>query len=180
MYVREEVPIRMAADWESIRLDYIQRGMTFRELEQKWGVRSSTIRSKASRDNWKKAREKVATKVQQIETKKLATQKVKRIQRIGGMMDRYMDFLEKWLDTRDPETAEAQDVSAAANALRTITQTDMMLTRTPTVAEQTNLDRLKLEQKRFDAEQAEKQTAGAEKVNWIIEVEGEEEGDLLG
>ena len=170
----------MSIDWDAIRIDYITTGATYRQLQEKYGVNASTIRTRAYRAKWKNDREKAEAKAKQIETKKLANGMAKRTGEISSITDEYLKFLRRWLDNRDPETAEAQEVTAAANALRTITEVDRMITRTPTIAEETNLKRLQLDEKRYEAEQAEKQQTAGDKINWIIQVDDGEGDDLLG
>lgn len=47
----------MAADWLTIRTDYINGGGSYRQLAEKYGVPFSTLRDKATKGKWKKAKD---------------------------------------------------------------------------------------------------------------------------
>lgn len=47
----------MAADWLTIRTDYINGGGSYRQLAEKYGVPFSTLRDKATKGKWKQAKD---------------------------------------------------------------------------------------------------------------------------
>ena len=55
------------ADWEAIRAEYVTGGATYAELAEKYHVSPNTLAKKASKEGWKKSRQKAG----EIVTKKL-------------------------------------------------------------------------------------------------------------
>ena len=47
----------MAADWLTIRTDYVNGGGSYRQLAEKYGVPFSTLRDQAIKGKWKKAKD---------------------------------------------------------------------------------------------------------------------------
>lgn len=52
----------MAADWLTIRNDYINGGGSYRKLAEKYGVKFSVLKDVAVKEKWKEAREEQANK----------------------------------------------------------------------------------------------------------------------
>ena len=51
-------------DWEEIKAAYVTgKGITLRELAEKYGVQQSTLRNRASKDNWRQLRDEFREKV---------------------------------------------------------------------------------------------------------------------
>ena len=66
----------MAADWLTIRNDYINGGGSYRQLAEKYGVPFSTLSDKATKGKWKKAKDEhwdnVITETEQKTTEKIS------------------------------------------------------------------------------------------------------------
>lgn len=66
----------MAADWLIIRNDYINGGGSYRQLAEKYKVPFSTLRDKATKGKWKKAKDEhwnnVVKETEQKTTEKIA------------------------------------------------------------------------------------------------------------
>lgn len=66
----------MAADWLTIRNDYINGGGSYRQLAEKYKVPFSTLRDKATKGKWKKAKDEhwnnVVKETEQKTTEKIA------------------------------------------------------------------------------------------------------------
>ena len=66
----------MAADWLTIRTDYVNGGGSYRQLSEKYSVPFSTLRDKATKGKWKKAKDEqwnnVVKETEQKTTEKLA------------------------------------------------------------------------------------------------------------
>ena len=66
----------MAADWLTIRNDYVNGGGSYRQLSEKYNVPFSTLRDKATKGKWKKAKDEhwnnVVKETEQKTTEKIA------------------------------------------------------------------------------------------------------------
>lgn len=91
-------------DWNAIRKEYIQGGVSYRELAAKYGVPFPTLADRARAEKWvelrKQAHDKAITKT--VET--VAKQNAKVDDRINRLANRLIDKLEKAVDELDMET----------------------------------------------------------------------------
>ena len=66
----------MAVDWLAIKTEYINGGISYRKLAEKYGVPLRTVAKHAKEESWKDEREahcnKVATKLQQKTVEKIS------------------------------------------------------------------------------------------------------------
>ena len=62
----------MAADWLTIRNDYINGGGSYRQLAEKYGVPFDTLKQQARKNGWKKARDELRHKIATETPKKIA------------------------------------------------------------------------------------------------------------
>lgn len=65
----------MAADWLTIRNDYINGGGSYRHLAEKYGVPFDTLKQQARKNGWKKARDEFRHKIA-TETPKKTAEKI--------------------------------------------------------------------------------------------------------
>lgn len=91
-------------DWDAMRTEYIQGGVSYRELAAKYGVPFPTLADRARAEKWvelrKQAHDKAITKT--VET--VAKQNAKVDDRINRLANRLIDKLEKAVDELDVKT----------------------------------------------------------------------------
>lgn len=91
-------------DWNAMRTEYIQGGVSYRELAAKYGVPLPTLAERAKAEKWvelrKQAHDKAITKT--VET--VAKQNAKVDDRINRLANRLIDKLEKAVDELDVKT----------------------------------------------------------------------------
>lgn len=90
----------MAADWLTIRNDYINGGGSYRQLAEKYGVPFSTLSDKATKGKWKKAKDEhwdnVITETEQKTKEKIAESESE----IASIRSRLRLKIMKQLETR--------------------------------------------------------------------------------
>lgn len=66
----------MAVDWLAIKTEYINGGISYRKLAEKYGVSQSTIRKRAAAEKWSETkteqRNKIRTKTEQKTVEKIS------------------------------------------------------------------------------------------------------------
>ncbi len=94
----------IVVDWDAMRTEYIQGGVSYRELAAKYGVPFPTLADRAKAEKWvelrKQAHDKAITKT--VET--VAKQNAKVDDRINRLANRLIDKLEKAVDELDVKT----------------------------------------------------------------------------
>lgn len=94
----------IVVDWDAMRTEYIQGGVSYRELAAKYGVPFPTLAERAKAEKWvelrKQAHDKAITKT--VET--VAKQNAKVDDRINRLANRLIDKLEKAVDELDVKT----------------------------------------------------------------------------
>lgn len=92
------------ADWAAIRKEYIQGGVSYRDLAAKYGVPYRTLAARAKAENWVELRNqaniKAASKIVETVAKENANVDI----RINRLANRLIDKLEKAVDELDMKT----------------------------------------------------------------------------
>lgn len=91
-------------DWNAIRKEYIQGGVSYRELAAKYGVPYRTLAARAKAENWVELRNQARIKTASKTVETVAKQNAKVDDRINKLANRLIDKLEKAVDELDMET----------------------------------------------------------------------------
>lgn len=114
----------MAADWTKIRAEFI-RGVSYRELSEKYGVSFSTIQKVGASEKWTDLRKKSGRKAVEKTVDKIASQKAEKavdIMDIAVLLARKIrEGIEEGVYTTDAQSTRA--ITAALRDLREIAGT---------------------------------------------------------
>ena len=91
-------------DWSKIRKEYIQGGVSYRELAAKYGVPYRTLAARAKAENWVELRNQASIKAASKTVESVAKQNARVDDRINRLANRLIDKLEKAVDELDMET----------------------------------------------------------------------------
>ena len=91
-------------DWNEIRKEYIQGGVSYRELAAKYGVPLRTLAERAKAEKWVELREQARIKTVTKTVEKVAKQNARVDDRINRLANRLIDKLEKAVDELDVKT----------------------------------------------------------------------------
>lgn len=64
-------------DWENIKAEYLQGGISYRKLAEKHGISLGSLRYHAEKDEWLKQREEIEHKASTISAQKIVSQRAK-------------------------------------------------------------------------------------------------------
>lgn len=103
----------MAADWLKIKNEYVNGGISYRALAEKYGLSFSTLEKRARAENWTEAKEKHREKIEQ-KARQEAQRKIGKAladeaaakSRIRGKL---IKMAEKWIDQQDEDMADTTD-----------------------------------------------------------------------
>ena len=114
----------MGVDWLKIRNDYITLGLGAEEIARKYGVKASTVRSRAHRGKWadstQQQRNTVATLCNEKSAQAVAAAEADRLSAASRIGAKAARFLEKRLDTLMECEAKAYEVKAIMETVRLI------------------------------------------------------------
>ena len=91
-------------DWNAIRKEYIQGGVSYRELAAKYGVPLRTLADRAKAEKRAELREQAPNKTVTKTVENVAKQNAKVDDRINRLANRLIDKLEKAVDELDAKT----------------------------------------------------------------------------
>ena len=91
-------------DWNAMRTEYIQGGVSYRELAAKYGVPYRTLAARAKAENWVELRNQACIKAASKTVESVAKQNARVDDRINRLANRLIDKLEKAVDELDMET----------------------------------------------------------------------------
>ena len=91
-------------DWNAIRKEYIQGGVSYRELAAKYGVPFRTLADRARAEKWVELREQARNKAVTKTVETVAKQNARVDDRINRLANRLIDKLEKAVDELDVKT----------------------------------------------------------------------------
>lgn len=165
-------------------MEYVKGKTTYRKLSEKHGIAESTIRKRASKEGWRKKKNKLDTEVEQKALARICdarAQEFAQLAMINDQMSSVLDNLVRFVQ-QQPERLikDLKGVESLTKAISTVVQTKRDLYNLPNEVDKAKIETLReksrLEREKFAEEQAEKaasRTAAASTVFQVI-VEGEE------
>lgn len=91
-------------DWDAMRTEYIQGGVSYRELAAKYGVPLRTLADRAKAEKWVELREQARNETVTKTVEAVAKQNARVDDRINRLANRLIDKLEKAVDELDVKT----------------------------------------------------------------------------
>ena len=91
-------------DWDAMRTEYIQGGVSYRELAAKYGVPLPTLAERAKAEKWVELRRQAHDKAITKTVEAVAKQNARVDDRINRLANRLIDKLEKAVDELDVKT----------------------------------------------------------------------------
>ena len=83
----------MAVQWWRIRKAYLQGGMTYKQLAEKYGVSAKTIQNRASKEGWPKEKGKIREEVGNELRARVVREKVDHLEKLMNANDALIDGL---------------------------------------------------------------------------------------
>ena len=83
----------MATQWWRIKAAYLEKGMTYRELAQKYKLSERTIRNRASKEGWGKEKDKIETEARQELHARAVRGRVEQLEKLIEANDLIIDSL---------------------------------------------------------------------------------------
>ncbi len=119
----------MAADWISIKNEYINTNISYRKLAEKHGVSFNTLKQRGHKENWtalrKKQYHKITTETTQKTADKIISYEVDRISKLIGLSDKVMQKIDEAIDQLETISVNGELIDTGlidTHNLRQITQ----------------------------------------------------------
>ena len=169
--------------WAAVEADYLAGEMTVRDIAKKHGVSESRLYKKATSDGWKKKKEKIRQKADEIVITRHARARAREMETMCSAAARLSRVLDKTLSNIEehPELGfdDPRGISDLAKAIKANTDALMLLhgLQTPAQVEAQRIARARLkldERKARREERAASIGAGAQQVELTIRREVEE------
>lgn len=173
--------------WAAVEADYLAGEMSVRDIARKHGVSESRVYKKATSDGWKKKKQKIKQKADEIVIARRARARARELEVMCSATERMARLLDKTveaLEGKPPEEVckQLKGLSALGSAIKANTDALVILhgIQTPAQLEAQRIARarLKLDEKKAKREeQAAAMGTGAQQVELTIrrEVEVEDE-----
>ena len=107
-------------DWNAIRTDYITSTLSYRDLEEKYGVCYRQIAKKGKAEDWKSQRSQHNTNVVTKILSDDIEQKVSSIERLETVADKVLTKVEAYIDACDPTAIDTQSMKHITGVLKDI------------------------------------------------------------
>lgn len=163
----------MATQWWRIRDAYLTKGMTYKELAQKYRLSERTIRNRASKEGWGKEKDKIETEARQEAHARAVRGRAEQLEKLIEANDLIIDSLlamaglvkekPKFYLMDDHQTLK--NAESMAKAIQTAAMTQRDLHKLPTLDQ----DMRKKEEAQRKREAKEK--LAIEKEKWQLEKE---------
>ena len=173
------------AEWRKIRLEYVRGKTTYQRLADKYGISASNIRKRASKEGWRKKKNKLDTQVEQKVLERVCDARAREFELIAAVNDRMGEVLDNLLQFVKEQPPKKYDdlrgVESLSKAIAQVVQTKRDLYNVPSEIDRARIESLrekaKLEREKFAEEQAEKAASKTAAENAMIRVviEGAEE-----
>lgn len=160
-------------DWDAIKTQYITGTASVREISKNHGVSEGRIYRKASSEGWKKLRQKVREKTEEKYVTRCARTRARELTVISSAAEKMAALLVRTVDELAAMPAETRvkslkGLAATASAISANTDTLIKIygiqTQAQAEAQRIARERLKLDQRKQDYEEAKTngETAGAD------------------
>ncbi len=169
--------------WAAVEADYLAGEMTVRDIAKKHGVSESRVYKKATSDGWKKKKEKIRQKADEIVITRHARARAKEMETMCSAAARLSRVLDKTLSNIEehPELGfdDPRGISDLAKAIKANTDALMLLhgLQTPAQVEAQRIARARLkldERKARREEKAADNAGGKQQVELTIRREVDE------
>lgn len=111
----------MAADWESIKAEYITKGTSYRALEKKYGINFATIGRRAAKEGWSTLRQQQIDKTLTETLTAVTNDRVDRAVRLSSVADLLLTRIETGItEARFVTPTAAKNYSDALKNLKDI------------------------------------------------------------
>lgn len=177
------------ADWAAVEADYLSGQMSVQEIARKHGVSASTLYKKASNKGWKKKKDKIRQKADEMIIARNARARAREFDTMCSASARMARLLDRTVEALEHQPAEVvitqlKGLSALGSAIKTNVDALMLLhgVQTPGQLEAQRIARARLkldERKQRMEEQREQQGQEEQKVDITIRMEEPEEDDQV-
>ena len=116
-------------DWNAIKTEYItNESSSYRKLAKKYGVSSTTIAVKASKEGWVKDREQYLSETLSKSLKSISNGQAKRAKRLQNVADKLLSKIEAAVDSFDMKELmlDKQALKQITGALKDIKDIQMI------------------------------------------------------
>ena len=170
-------PQLTTAEWRKIKIEYVKGKTTLRKLAEKWNVGESTIRKRASKEGWRKRKNKLDAEVEQKALERVCDARAREFEAIARINDQMSDALEnmvEFIKNQPPaKYDELRGVESLTKAIAQVVQIKRDLYNIPNAYEQAKIESLR-EKSRLEREKNQ-----TEPVQIKITIEGEEKQEDL-
>lgn len=174
----------MAVQWWRVKKAYLQGGMTYRQLSEKFGIPAKTIQNRASKEGWPKEKGKIREEVGKELRAQVARTRVAQLEKIAEANEMFIDGLLEMARAiqNNPKTnlrdqaKSLKNAESMAKALQTAMMTQRDLYRLANIDQELARDKYKLDKKKWETEQKEKAAGAAEVSGTVWQIEQPEDG----
>ena len=138
----------MAADWQTIKTEYITTDISLRQLAEKHGVSESTIFKKCSKEQWEALRKQHGSRVEAKILQKDANKKADRASRLADATDLLLSKIEFGISNAPIVTPTA--AKNYSDALKNIKEIHMVRSDEDIEEQRARIDKLRREAEKDD------------------------------
>lgn len=140
----------MAADWESIRTEYLTSETSYRKLADKYGVHYSNIAKKAKLENWQQLRQQQSLKTQTKILNAIGNQQAQRAARLQTVADKLLTKIEEAVDNFDMQALfmDRQALRQITGAIKDIKDIQMIKSDADLREQEARIEKLRREAER--------------------------------
>ena len=135
-------------NWNAIRTDYITSNVSYRDLEEKYGVCYRQIAKKGKAEGWGSQRSQHNTNVVTKILDDDIEQKVSSIERLESVADKVLKKVEAYIDACDPTAIDTQSMKHISGVLKDIK--DVMRNRKDLDEQDARISKLRKEAEQED------------------------------
>ena len=140
----------MAADWKSIRTEYLTTDTSYRKLGEKYGVHYTNIAKKAKEENWQKMRQQQENATQTKILNAIGSQQAQRAARLQTVADKLLTKIEEAVDNFDMQALfmDRQALRQITGAIKDIKDIQMIKSDADLREQEARIEKLRREAER--------------------------------
>ena len=114
------------ADWQKIKTEYITTNISYRALEQKYGINYKVIADKGKKEGWSQLRSQHRDKTLTKTLDRICEDKVDRAARLNSVAELLLERVERLLESDDKIAFDTQGMKHISGVLKDIKEIQMI------------------------------------------------------
>jgi transcriptional regulator of heat shock response len=149
---------RLMADWTKIKTEYITTQISYRALEEKYGINYRVIADRGKKEGWSQLRSQHQDRTLTRAVEKICEKKADRAARLNDVAEKLLERVEQLLELDDKIVLDTQGMKHISGVLKDIKDIQMVRSEADLREQEARIAKLRREAEREEDDKDRKVT----------------------